>query len=86
MRHDHSTVHGMAAEWIVELDANTSCPSDDNLIQRFIIALIYFTTSGDTWFVNDNYLSEAHECSWFGVICNEDNVIVEIQLCKHTKA
>ena len=40
---------GKAAKWLVEQDAFLLCPSDTKLIQRYVLALLYFSTNGDSW-------------------------------------
>jgi hypothetical protein len=40
---------GRAATWLIEEDVRLLCPPDDKLIQRWVLAVIYFSTGGDTW-------------------------------------
>jgi Leucine-rich repeat (LRR) protein len=39
----------LALEWLINNDAMRLCPSDHNLIQRFVVATFYFSTGGDDW-------------------------------------
>jgi len=39
-----------AKKWIIEEDSYFICPDDPNLAQRYILAVLYFSTSGDDWF------------------------------------
>jgi hypothetical protein len=48
LRNEIST-RGRAAKWLVEQDAFYLCPSDTKLIQRYVLALFYFSTNGDYW-------------------------------------
>jgi hypothetical protein len=36
--------------WIVDDDAAQLCPDDASLVQRYILALFYYSTNGDDWF------------------------------------
>lgn len=52
---DRSTPQGKALEWIVEIDEANLCPDTiytcpNALIQRYVLAVIYFSTNGDLWF------------------------------------
>lgn len=40
----------LAANWIINGDEAKLCPQDDTWIQRYILALFYFSTNGDKWF------------------------------------
>ena len=39
----------MAYEFITEDDRAQLCPDDDNLIQRYVAAVLYYSTEGDGW-------------------------------------
>jgi hypothetical protein len=38
--------HNFAMIWIIELDPLYLCPQDNNLIQRYVMAVFYFSTRG----------------------------------------
>lgn len=46
---DFTTPQGMAYEFITEDDRAQLCPDDDNLIQRYVAAVLYYSTEGDGW-------------------------------------
>jgi hypothetical protein len=46
---DISTPQGMAADFIIHQDVRKLCPDDAKIIQRWVIATIYFSTGGDDW-------------------------------------
>eukprot|EP00957_Ditylum_brightwellii_P010419 788109-Ditylum_brightwellii.AAC.1 len=46
---DTGTPQNRAFEWITQIDPYTSCPQDANLIQRYIMAVFYFSTGGGYW-------------------------------------
>ena len=39
--------HGRAAKWIIEEDERELSPYDDGLLQRFLLAVFYFTTTSN---------------------------------------
>lgn len=39
----------LSFEWLVNKDALYLCPDDEKLIQRYVVAKIYFQQEGDTW-------------------------------------
>jgi len=45
-----------AVEWLIGQDDFLICPDDDKLIQRYVMAVFYFSTEGGNWF----------ECSQIG--------------------
>jgi len=46
---DFTTPQGMAFEFIVNDDEAQLCPDDENLIQRYVAAVLYYSTEGDGW-------------------------------------
>ena len=38
-----------AFDWIISQDAAMLCPQDPNLIQRYVLAVFYYSTRGDRW-------------------------------------
>lgn len=45
-----SDPRNVAAEWLIGEDALTLCPFDPKIVQRWALALVYFSTGGDDWF------------------------------------
>mmetsp|Transcript_11278 Transcript_11278/g.18140 ORF Transcript_11278/g.18140 Transcript_11278/m.18140 type:complete len:330 (+) Transcript_11278:1-990(+) len=39
----------LATQWIIEDDPDYLCPQDPRLIQRYTLAVFYFSTRGDRW-------------------------------------
>ena len=39
----------LAMTWIIDLDKAKLCPLDANLIQRYVVAVFYYSTEGDDW-------------------------------------
>jgi len=44
-----STAQFQAANWLINEDELTICPEDEKVIQRYILAIFYFSTLGDNW-------------------------------------
>ena len=76
-----------SAEWLVTTDPMQICADDENLTQRYVLVLLYFSTSGDFWAscaqnssntscpqgVN-RFLSDTSECEWHGITCDAGSV------------
>lgn len=78
-----------AVEWLIGSDEFFVCPGDEKLIQRYVMALFYFSTDGASWDQckqaggacppgNKRYLSKDNECDWFGNTCDAEKCITEI--------
>ena len=46
---DMSTAQGLATDWILNQDAAVICPDNDKFLQRWVLAVIYYSTGGDEW-------------------------------------
>ena len=79
---DMGTPQGQAYKWILAEDDRVLCPLDTTLDQRYILAVLYYSTNGKEWTDNDKWLSESSECSWLGVSCNFRGEIDTIELRK----
>lgn len=73
--------------WISGRDNDHLCPNDPKLIQRYVLAVLYFATSGEEWTVCstsngrcDDFLQSSDECLWNGIACNDEGYVTEIQL------
>lgn len=85
----HDSPQALAFDWITEDDELRVCPDDPNVVQRYVLGVLYFATSGDSWHRcavksedcdGSNFLSGTHECSWGGVVCDDQGNIIEIHL------
>ena len=68
---------GLAFLWLVEIDPAQVDPcSYEGVEQRFILATLYYatTTDGSSWEAAAGWLTEAPECDWMGVTCQNDQV------------
>ena len=81
------TEQGKAMDWITFTDERQVCPNSQSLVQRYVLAVFYYSTIGDGWAscsansgiceAND-FLSGEHECTWQGIGCNESGMVTEI--------
>lgn len=81
---DPHSPQSMAYRWL-QRDMkmqNYSLP-EQRVLQRFALATLYYSTEGDRWMHNDNWLNHSvHECLWFsqdGFLeeLNDDHVYVD---------
>jgi hypothetical protein len=47
---DLGTPQGLAADWLINEDPRLVCPGDEKLVQRWAVAVMYFSTDGGDWF------------------------------------
>uniref|UniRef100_A0A7S4VGA5 L domain-like protein n=1 Tax=Ditylum brightwellii TaxID=49249 RepID=A0A7S4VGA5_9STRA len=83
---------GEAIDWLVNEDGLQLCPGDETLTQRYVLAVLYYSTDGDNWFRCSNteegklncdreaFLSPVSECQWGGVRCNDGEKVKKIGL------
>jgi len=90
---DASSPQSRALRWITYDDeAALDETNPPRIKQRYILAVLYFATNGDSWTNKYSWLSKAHECDWNGVgydrindadaeqgvFCSDQKVAVEI--------
>jgi hypothetical protein len=86
---DRSSPQGKAVAWIVDdafVQKEGLLPTDPKFIQRYAMAVFYFTLGGDAWNVcnrNDDsceksWLKPTDECNWFLLKCSDDKMIESI--------
>ena len=89
-----STPQGKAVDWLVYVDSMYLCPDDTYLIQRYVLAVLYYATNGHQGWLTcsrtgdvaanecpqttKRFLSNYHECTWAGIGCNGSNFITRI--------
>jgi hypothetical protein len=89
------TSQNTAFAWLVDEDEAKLCPNRvDDIKQRYIMAVNYYSQGGDDWFVcnalsssnvelcvnEQRHLSKANVCDWFNVTCSTDGNITDIVL------
>ena len=48
--------------------------------QRFALGVFYFGTKGISWEVNTDWMSDKHECSWYGIQCSFFKTVLRLNL------
>jgi len=71
-----SSAQFKAACWIMYEDPLKLDVSYVNILQRYILTLFYFSTNGEGWGSQRNFLSKNTECNWAerGVTCRNNKV------------
>ena len=74
---DFSSGQSKALTWLTFEDSMQLDPTDENLLQRYALATIYFATQGERWYISHNWLTDADECVWSidngGVSCHANS-------------
>mmetsp|Transcript_19175 Transcript_19175/g.53419 ORF Transcript_19175/g.53419 Transcript_19175/m.53419 type:complete len:949 (+) Transcript_19175:141-2987(+) len=71
----------LALEWMSIQDLTDWSPmTDQEIIERYAVVQVYFSTMGDAWLKNNQWLSEFHACSWYGIACSVDNLVTDLML------
>lgn len=85
-----------ALDWLLHADDAQVCPDQVNdVMQRYIAAVLYYSTEGDTWAecnaaiasvkapcLSVRFLANDSVCSWYQVTCDDTGNIIEIHLRK----
>lgn len=59
-----STPQNEALAWLAG-NVNLDDYSEEQTIQRFVLATLYYSLNGDGWTNNDGWLSDDEECTWY---------------------
>lgn len=73
-----STDAFQALEWIASVDPGQLNPDDLDarldIVERYALALLYFSTGGPGWLDQRDFLNAASVCDWIAVNCTEGRV------------
>lgn len=80
---DLQTPQYRAYDWILTQDPRHVSGDDPDLLQRYVLATLYFSANNKTraatsWINAHDWLSVQHECDWFGVDCEEESFITQV--------
>jgi hypothetical protein len=78
---DRSTSQNRALQWLAG-SPNLASYTDQEKIQRYALATIYYATKGDTWYKHDYWLSDEDVCGkWYQLAeCTSDGPVSAIGL------
>ena len=76
---DQNSTRYKALSWLVN-DELVESPDSPIMLERYILAVLYYSTDGIRWDDNAGWLSNTTICSWYGVSCGEK--VVGLQLGK----
>jgi hypothetical protein len=90
---DLSSPQYAALDWMANIDSTDPLQftmSDNELVERFVLVLLYFATGGPSWSDRARFLSPSlNICSWNstvgfnrGVFCNDEGSVVKLILGK----
>ena len=82
---DSASPQAQARDWLLNIDPAAIDPCTYQTVrQRYVLATLYFSTLGDSWNENDNWLSGTNECDWFNVFCDQEGALTILTLGKST--
>jgi hypothetical protein len=91
---DDSSPQFLALRWLAKNDPavfDLDSMPDVILVERYVLAVLYFANSAEGELDVLNFLSASSVCEWnnggrgfvlTGAVCNEDDLVVELDLCK----
>ena len=75
---DHLSPQYQALCWLLN-DADDVIES--SIVQRYILAVFFYSTNGEEWGKNEHWLTKTEQCKWYGVSChNFDGVVSKLNL------
>jgi hypothetical protein len=80
---DSSSPQHKAAWWLASTDGlelDFSLEVFDKVVQRYILALLYYALDGDNWTSRKNYVTDSASCLWGGTSCDAEGLVIEIDL------
>lgn len=97
---DTDSYQSLALRWL-ERNSLVDSYSDGQIIQRYALACIYFSTFGvrtiytdaefgygqtvPGWFDDSGWITEDEECDWFGIVCNHGANVRGVNLVRKNK-
>jgi hypothetical protein len=58
----NSTPQNKAFNWMATNNTNLDTFTEETIIQRYALATLYYSANGDSWNINESWLSESEEC------------------------
>ncbi|KAL3915551.1 MAG: hypothetical protein SGILL_005597 [Bacillariaceae sp.] len=81
---DPNSPQSMALDWLLENELLEDY-EDDRLLQRYTMAVLFYSSNGEAWSSNDGWLTDQDECTWYSSesetsICTEEGLVDEFDL------
>lgn len=78
---DSSTPQAKAYLWMLNDDPAQVDPcSYSKILQRYILATLYFSSGGEEWNAANGWLTGEAECNWLGITCGGSDAVTGIEL------
>ena len=82
---DLNSPQSRALAWL-ESPANSGVSSEEQFLQRYSLAVLYYASNGDGWINNNAWLTNANECSWWSNapdVCDSAGRYVAVDLAEN---
>ena len=77
---EESSIYYDAFKWL-EGDEKLSTYDENQIKQRYVFACLYMATNlDDNWSRSDRWMSSDDECAWFGIFCDVEGRVLELNL------
>lgn len=73
------TAQYKALDWIVNNDRMKIQATDPDLVQRYVVAVLYYSLGGENWPI-EGWLTGGDECHFPGMVCDREGKIIMISL------
>jgi hypothetical protein len=82
---DSSSAQSKALAWMSSPQSTDTFFSEEKLIQRWALAVFYYSTAGENWYNTDNWLTNVDECEWYTAhdeepVCNAEGRMYSLHL------
>ncbi|KAL3937443.1 MAG: hypothetical protein SGBAC_007454 [Bacillariaceae sp.] len=82
---DPSSAQARALAWLSSDDSMDAFFVSQKLIQRWALAVLYYSTNGEEWKTQDKWLTNHDECEWYTAdpytpVCNENGLLYSLHL------
>ena len=68
-------------QWMSNEDPiDWSTLTDREIVERYALIQIYHASNGEAWMNNNQWLSEFHVCTWYGITCSKDMFVTDLML------
>ena len=80
---DPNSSQSQALKWLENSAFIQTNPADRRIIQRYVLATLYFSTNGPGWGENEGWVTDNNECDWHSVSCNWRSRVNELSLANN---